>query len=148
MTPWVRLLAGWLGDLAAGAELEVRDPDGTVAFLAPLARHYRLEDAALVWVRPVVGGYAVEAGEPGAPAYAFHLDQARARALHVEGLEVAGEELVAPQPSGQVARLRAAGPATRSELERWDVFVYTVLSAEAEADLARLWGDSWWGEWA
>ncbi len=148
MTPWERLLADWLGDLDIGAELEVRDPDRAVAFLAPLARHYRLENPALVWVRPVVGGYEVEGAEPGLPGYAFHLDQARPRALHAERLEVAGEELVAPQPSGQVARIRAAGPATRAELERWDVFVYTVLSAEAEADLGQLWGDSWWGEWA
>lgn len=146
--PWEQLLATWLGDLAGGAELEVRDGDGAVAFLAPLARHYRLEEPDLVWVRPVVGGYAPERSEPGVATYAFHLDRARARALSVSQLEIQGLELVAPQPSGQVARLRPAGPSTRPELERWDSFVYTVLSADDEAALDRVWGDGWWGEWA
>ena len=147
---WEERLARWLGggqDLLTGAELEVAQPDGAVAFLAPLARHWRVEGDTL-WVRPVVGGYEPAGEEPGLPPYAFSLNPARARALSLEGVRVEGDELVLPQPSGQVARIRAAGPDSLAELERWDTFVYTVLSAEEEAELDRVWGDSWWGQWA
>lgn len=141
-----RLLVGAQG-LSAGAELEVAEPDGAVAFLAPLARHYRVEGDTL-WVRPVVGGYEPAEDEAGLPPYAFSLNQARARALWLGALRAVGDALVLPQPSGQVARIRQAGRATLAELERWDTFVYTVLSAEEEAELDRVWGDSWWGRWA
>ncbi len=147
---WEERLARWLGggqDLLAGAELEVAEPDGTVVFLAPLARHHRLEGDTL-WLRPVVGGYEPSGDEPGLPPYAFSLNQARARALSTAGLRSEGEELVLPQPSGQVARIRQARPTILAELERWDTFFYTVLSATEEAELDRLWGDSWWGQWA
>ncbi|MDQ3573602.1 MAG: hypothetical protein M3404_01570 [Actinomycetota bacterium] len=147
---WEERLARWLGggqDLLAGAELEVAEPDGTVVFLAPLARHYRLEGDTL-WVRPVVGGYEPSGDEPGLPPYAFSLNQARARALSMAGLRAEGDYLVLPQPSGQVARIRQARPTILAELERWDTFFYTVLSATEEAELDRLWGDSWWGQWA
>ncbi len=146
---WEERLARWLSggqDLQGGAELEVAEPDGAVAFLAPLARHYRLEGDTL-WVRPVVGGYQPSGDEPGLPPYAFSLNQARARALSLAGLRVEGDELVLPQPSGQVAHIRQAGPATLAELQRWDTFFYTVLSATEEAELDRVWGDSWWGQW-
>lgn len=151
MTEWEKRLAAWLGDLDVGAELEVRDPDGSVAFLAPLARHYRLDedDDTVLWLRPVVGGYAPERGEPGRPPYAFHLNEARARAVSIADLRLLeGLELVAPQASGQVAHIRPAGASTREELDRWDLFVLNVLSAEEEAALDRVWGDSWWGDWA
>jgi hypothetical protein len=49
------LTGGHLG-LDAGAELEVRDPAGQVVFLAPLARHHRVDETGTLWVRPVVGG--------------------------------------------------------------------------------------------
>ena len=147
---WEELLVRWLGgdpDLQAGAELEVAEADGTVVFLAPLARHHRLEGDTL-WLRPVVGGYEPSGDEPGLPPYAFSLNQARARALSLAELSSEGEELVLPQPGGQVARIRQAGRPTLAELERWDTFFYTVLSASEEAELDRVWGDSWWGQWA
>ena len=150
MRPWEERLARWArgGEgLQAGAELEVLDADGAVALVAPLARHYRIEGDTL-WVRPVVGGYQMPGGEPGLPPYAFSLNQARARALSLAGVRVEAEEVVLPQPSGQVARIRRAGPAAQAELERWDTFVYTMLSADEEAELDRVWGDSWWGRWA
>lgn len=147
---WEERLARWLGggqNLQAGAELEVAEPDGNLVFLAPLARHHRLEGDTL-WVRPVVGGYEPSGDEPGLPPYAFSLNQARARALSMAALRAEGNHLVLPQPSGQVARIRQASRATLAELERWDTFFYTVLSATEEAELDRLWGDSWWGQWA
>jgi len=145
---WEQRLAGWLGALDAGAELEVRDPDATVAFLAPLARHYRLEaDEALLWVRPIVGGYVPDAG-PGSPPYAFHLDQARARALPTHDVRLEEDELVFVTADGQIAHIRPAGPETRPELEHWDDFVYLVLSAAEEAALDEVWGDSYYGDWA
>ena len=140
-----QMLAGD-GDLGGGAEIEVRDPDGSLALLAPLARHHRVEDD-VVWIRPVVGGY-VPTGEPGLPPYAFHLNEARPRALSVDGLVDVGEELVFRTAGGQLVHIRPAGPETGAELERWDSFVLLALSAEDEAALDRLWGDSWWGEWA
>lgn len=146
---WVARLAELLagdGDLGGGAEIEVRDPDGSLALLAPLARHHRVEDD-IVWIRPVVGGYAPTA-EPGLPPYAFHLNEARPRALAVDALVEAGEELLFRTAGGQLVRIRPAGPETLAELERWDSFVLVALSAEEEAALDRLWGDSWFGDWA
>jgi len=95
----------------------------------------------------VVGGYTPTA-EPGLAPYAFHLDEARPRALAVDALVEAGEELVFLTAGGQRGRIRPAGPETLDELERWDSFVLGVLSAEEEAALDRLWGDSWFGDWA
>ena len=146
MTEWEARLARWLAggeELESGAELEVRDPDGTVAFLAPLARHYRIADGVL-WMRPVVGGY--EPTEGGLP-YAFSLNQARARALPLDDVRLEGGEIVMATRADQVARIRPAGPGTLAELERWDTFVLTVLDAEAEAALDEVAGDSWWGRW-
>jgi hypothetical protein len=139
-----QLLAGD-GQLHGGAEIEARDPDGSVALLAPLARHYRVDDDVL-WIRPIVGGYA-PAGAPGLPPYAFHLNEARPRALAVEALVESGEELVFRTAGGQLVRIRPAGPQTSAELERWDTFCAVVLSAEDELALDRVWGDSWVGEW-
>lgn len=147
-TGWEQRLAEWLADLEVGAELEVSDPDGTVVFLAPLARHYRLEsEESVLWVRPVVGGY-VPTGEPGLPPYAFHLNEARARAISIEQLSFDGEVLELRTAAGQLARIRPAGPETRPELERWDSFYYLVLSAEEEQALDAVWGDSYYGDWA
>ena len=147
MTEWEAQLARWLAggdELESGAELEVRDLDGALAFLAPLARHYRVADGTL-WVRPVVGGYVPEEG--GLP-YAFSLNAARARALPLDDVRLEGGEIVLPTRADQVARIRPAGPETLPELERWDTFVLTVLDAEEEAALDRVEGDSWWGRWA
>lgn len=144
---WERRLAGWLAELECGAEIEVRDPDGSIALLVPLARHFRHDvDDQLLWLRPVVGGYAPTG--PGMPPYAFHLDQARARAVSTRHARVEGDELVFVTDGDQLVHIRPAGPHTRPELERWDDFVYLVLSAEEEAALDEVWGDSYYGEWA
>jgi hypothetical protein len=144
---WEQCLARWLGELEVGAELEVRDPDGTVVFLAPLARHYRVDpDDGVLWVRPIVGGYAPTGA--GMPPYAFHLNEARARALATRDVAIAGDELVLVNDGGQIAHIRRAGPQTRPELDRWDDFVYLVLSATEEAALDEVWGDSYYGDWA
>ena len=151
MTPaWEARLAELLGggdDLESGAELEVHDLEGNVVFLAPLARHYRIEDDAL-WIRPVVGGYEPERAV-GAPVYAFSLNEARARGLSpLENMAVVGEELVVLTGAGQEAHIRQAGPTTMPELERWDAFFYNVLSAQEQLELDEVVGDSYWGEWA
>lgn len=144
---WERLLASWLADLDVGAELEVRDPDGALALLAPLARHYRLEpEEGLLWIRPVVGGY--EPRGPGMPRYAFHLNEARARAISTHAARTDGDEIVLETAGGQIAHIRPAGPQTRPELEHWDTFCYVVLTAEEEAALDAVWGDSYYGDWA
>jgi hypothetical protein len=149
-TPWEQRLAELLAggeDLRSGAELEVRDPGGEVVFLAPLARHYRLDDGA-VWIRPVVGGYVPER-VVGAPVYAFSLNEARVRALSpVEAMTMVGEELVMLTGTGQEAHIRPAGLATSVELERWDSFFYNVLSAREQEELDQVVGDSYWGDWA
>ena len=134
-------------DLEWGAELEVRDPSGEMVLLAPLARHYRV-DEDVVWIRPVVGGYQPER-VVGAPAYAFSLNEARARALApLEEIVVVGDELVVVTGTGQEAHIRQAGPTTMPELERWDAFFYNVLSAQEQLELDEVVGDSYWGEWA
>ena len=143
------LVTGGSRGLEGGAELEVRDHAGTVVFLAPLARHYRLEeDLDVVWVRPIVGGYLPDQSERGVPGYAFSLNEARARALATAEVHVEADGVVFVLPSEQVARIRPAGPETRPELERWDSFVYGWLSADEEGELERVWGDSWQGRWA
>ena len=147
MTEWEQQLAGWLAggeELESGAELEVRELDGSLAFLAPLARHYRIAEGVL-WVRPVVGGYAPAEG--GIP-YLFSLNEARARALPLDDVRLEGEEIVLATGADQVARIRPAGPETLPELERWDTFVLTVLDAGEEAALDQVEGDSWSGRWA
>lgn len=147
---WEQRLAELLAggeDLEAGAELEVRDPGGAVVFLAPLARHFRIEDEVL-WVRPVVGGYEPER-VVGNPTYAFSLNQARARGLSpLRGMTMVGEELVILTGAGQEAHIRPASPGTMAELERWDSFFYNVLSAQEQELLDQVVGDSYWGEWA
>jgi len=51
-------------------------------------------------------------------------------------------------PSTCIARIRPAGPETLPELQRWDSFYLLVLTAQEEADLDALWGDSYLGDWA
>ena len=141
------LLAGAGRELEGGAELEVSDRGGEVVFLAPLARHYRVDETGTLWVRPVVGGYGPEPGH-GMPPYAFSLEAARRRALEPLRIRREGPELVLELYSGQSARIRPAGPETLPELQRWDSFYLLVLTAREEADLDALWGDSYMGEWA
>ncbi len=140
------LLAGAGRDLEGGAELEVSDSKGEVVFLAPLARHWRIDEDGTLWVRPVVGGYRPEPGQ-GLPSYAFSLDAARRRGLDPVSIRLEGSELVLELYSGEVARIRPAGPKTLPQLQRWDTFYLMVLTAQEEADLDALWGDSYLGDW-
>jgi hypothetical protein len=140
------LLAGAGKDLEGGAELEVCDPDGAVVFVAPLARHCRIDDEGVLWLRPVVGGYRPPAGE-GMPPYAFSLNAARPRGLLPTDVRREGENLVLQLSSGQQARIRPAGGEALAELQRWDTFYYLELTAQEEAALDALWGDSYVGRW-
>jgi hypothetical protein len=150
---WEQLLATWLGggvDLELGAELEVTNrADGSLAFKAPLARHYRIDEGVL-WIRPIVGGYPIgpEIHDRGDPDYAFSLDACRVRALTLSDVEVLDGEIVIQHSEYQLARIREAGSETMPELERWDTFFFTVLDAQEEAALDEVWGDSWHGKWA
>jgi hypothetical protein len=101
-----------------------------------------------VWIRPVVGGYEPDHSEPGLPPYAFSLEVARPRSLAFTGVAGDAAELVFDLVNAQRARIRPAGPATFPELERWDTFYYTVLTAQEEAELDLVAGDSYWGPWA
>jgi hypothetical protein len=141
------LLTGAGAELEGGAELEVSNPSGEVVFLAPLARHCRVDENGTLWLRPVVGGYRPEPGQ-GMPPYAFSLNAARPRGLDPVSIRQEGLELVLELDSGEVARIRPAGPDTFPELQRWDSFYLLVLTAQEEADLDALWGDSYLGDWA
>lgn len=145
-TPWTgacdrrlaRLLAGGEAGLYAGAELEVCHPDGSRAFRAALARHHRVDPPDLVWVRPVVGGYQPDAAEPGEPGYAFELDVARRRGLHVTAAWDHGDELGMDLATGQTAVIRPAAADTLAELRRWDTWYYTSLDAATQRELDAL----------
>lgn len=141
------LLAGAGAGLDGGAELEVSDGSGEIVFLAPLARHWRVDENGTLWVRTVVGGYRPEPGQ-GMPPYAFSLNAARPRGLDKVSVRREGLELVLELDSGEVARIRPAGPETLPELQRWDTFYLLVLTAQEEAELDALWGDSYLGDWA
>ena len=140
------LLAGAGRDLEGGAELEVSHPGGQVVFRAALARHWRLDDEGILWLRPVVGGYRPVPGE-GAPPYAFSLNAARPRGLLPTDVCREREDLVFELNSGQRARIRPASGENLAELQRWDTFYYLTLTAEEEAALDALWGDSYLGRW-
>ncbi|GJF30276.1 hypothetical protein KNE206_29760 [Kitasatospora sp. NE20-6] len=150
------LLAGGhtgTGDpLDAGAQIVVTDPDGTEAFRAALARHWREDedDANLLWIRPVVGGGLSPEPEFG---YVFNLSLARRRALHwhTAGVDDRGGVVLRLAASeggeGQRARIEPAGGAELEELARWDTFV-DMLSPEEEQALEELAEDSWGGRFA
>jgi hypothetical protein len=124
----------------------VSDPGGEVVFLAPLARHYRIDDEGILWLRPVVGGYR-PVPENGMPSYAFSLAASRLRGLLPSEVRQEGEDLVLELNTGQRARIRPARAEVLAELQRWDSFYYVVLTAEEEADLDALWADSYIGCW-
>jgi len=138
------LLSGGDASLDAGAELDVRHPDGTVAFLAPLARHHRVDaDAsarglACIWIRPVVGGHAPDPRHPGDPAYRFDLGEARRRNLTFTGVRRDGDSLTFDLDSGQTARIRPARPDLLGELQRWDTWYYLHLTPAEQAELDAL----------
>lgn len=140
------LLAGAGHDLEGGAELEVSDPGGEVVFLAPLARHCRLDEEGILWLRPVVGGYR-PVPKNGMPSYAFSLAAARRRGLLPSQVRREREDLVLELNTGQRARIRPARAGVLAELQRWDIFYYLVLTAQEEADLDALWADSYIGPW-
>lgn len=132
-----RLLGGG-PELEGGAELEVRDPDGRQAFLAPLARHHRMDETGTLWVRPVVGGHVPNPDRPGTLPYTFDPNTARRRGLDVRAAQRHGDELVLELRTGQQARIRPARPALLAELSRWDTWVYTALTPQQEAELEAL----------
>lgn len=132
------LLAGGEAGLEGGAELEVRHPDGEVAFRAPLARHHRVEGACVVWVRPIDDGYVPDRSEPGQPPYAFDLDLVRRRALEFTAVRIDGGAIRFELMTGQHAVVRPARPDTLAELQRWDSYYYTVLDAETQRELDAL----------
>ncbi|MFC6600482.1 hypothetical protein [Kitasatospora paranensis] len=150
------LLAGThttTGDpLDAGAQIVVTNPDGTEAFRAALARHWREDedDANLLWIRPVVGGGPSPDHEFG---YVFNLSLARRRALHwhTAGVDGRGRIVLRLAASGggegQTARIEPASGAELEELERWDTFV-DLLSPKEEQALEELAEDSWSGRFA
>lgn len=128
-----------------GAELVVEDPDGTVAFRAPLARMWRHEpDTKSIWIRPIIGGHQ---DYPGAP-WRFSISNCRRRGLKYLAAAIHGDRVVLDLWNGQRARVQPVNEDLRGQLERWDTFVLTQMSAEAEAALEALAEDSWYGEWS
>jgi hypothetical protein len=130
------LISGASAGLESGAELEVFDESGQSVFLAPLARHVRLDEEGIIWIRPIIGGYPPEA--QGEPAYAFDLNVARRRALDTIEIRVEGSELVFDLRSKEQARVRSASPRTTPDLERWNDFYYGVLEPQHQAELDAL----------
>jgi hypothetical protein len=132
-------------ELDAGAQLIVTEPDGTEAFRAPLARHHMPDpdDPYLLWIRPVLGG--TPSPEPGG-GYVFNLSLSRRRGLAYTSARIdENGDLVLVLRSGQGATIQPAAGRELEELQRWDDFTLNVLTAEEEADLDRLDGDSWYG---
>jgi hypothetical protein len=142
------LLSGGDAGLDGGAELKVRHADGTVAFLAPLARHHRVDPDAsddrrtCIWIRPILGGYSPDPRRPGDPAYAFDLAQARRRNLTFTHAHRDGDRLVFELENGQRADVRPARSELLAELRRWDKWYYLHLTATQQAELDALELDS------
>ena len=109
--------------LDGGAELEVTNPDGSVAYRSALARHCRTF-GDWVAIRPVPEG--------------------RAKALTGE-VASDGDELVFFVRSGQVARVRPIGDELRPALEAWDTFFLLELGADDQAVLEAF-ADAGWDQ--
>ena len=141
---WRAVLAGLV---TAGAELTVTDPDGTLAYLAPLARHHRVDDdEPVVWIRPLTDPAAPDV--KGGP-WRFGLNACRRRALPTERVVAVGDSrVVLDLPTGQTAEIHPIGEDLQAQLDRWDDFVLTVLPADVELALEDLTDDSWHGPWA
>jgi len=134
------LVSGGPAGLEGGAELEVFDEAGQSVLLAPLARHARLDEDRIIWVRPIVSGFSPQVqGEPG---YVFDLHEARRRALDALAIRTDGSELVLELRSKERARVRAATGRTKSDLDLWDRFYYSVLDAHDQIELDALEADS------
>ena len=132
--------------VAAGAELAVTDPDGTLAYRAPLARHHRVDDDhPMVWIRPLP-----EPAPPrvtGGPSQ-FGLNACRRRSLPTQRVTVAGGGVTFGIPTGQTAQILPIADDLRPQLDQWDDFVMTVLPGDIEVALEDLTDDSWHGLWA
>ena len=144
---FARLLAGGDAGLDGGAEFVVRNPDGTEAFLAPLARHWRVDAGSTpvrtcLWIRPVVGGYTPDPRRPGDPPYAFDLSEARRRNLTFTACRRDGDTLAFDLEVGQRAWVRPIRGGLLAELQRWDSWYYLHLTAEQQARLDALDADS------
>ena len=132
--------------VAGGAELAVTDPDGTLAYRAPLARHHRLEeDHLVVWIRPLPE--PAPSDVPGGPP-TFGLNACRRRSLTTDRVTTAGDVVTFGLPTGQTAQIHPVGADLRPRLDRWDDFVLTVLPGDIELALEDLTDDSWHGPWA
>lgn len=149
-TPTARPGGAWRAVLAqivtAGAELAVTDPDGTLAYRAPLARHHRIDDDhPILWVRPLPeGAPPVVQGGP----WRFGLNACRRRSLAADQVTVGAAWVTFSLPTGQTAEIRPIGGDLQPGLDRWDDFVSTVLPADIELALEDLTDDSWHGPWA
>ncbi len=132
--------------ITAGAELAVTDPDGTLAYRAPLARHHRVDDDdPVVWIRPLP-----EPAPPSVPGGAsqFGLNACRRRSLPTDRVTVAAGGVTFGLPTGQTAEILPITDDLRPQLDRWDDFVVTVLPGDIEVALEDLTDDSWHGPWA
>lgn len=140
---WMAVLARLI---TAGAELAVTDPDGTLAYRAPLARHHRVDDDhPVLWIRPLP-----EPAPPrvtGGPSQ-FGLNTCRRRSLPTDQVTVGADRVTFGLPTGQTAQILPIGDDLRPQLDRWDDFVLTVLPGDIELALEDLTDDSWHGPWA
>lgn len=141
------LLSGAGRGLEGGAELAIYAPDGSLTEVVALARHYRLEpprpDApAILWIRPIVGGARQDSGQP-----VFSIEACRRRGIAYQQATRRGEQLELRLGSGQLLRIGPALPPRLEQLQLWDAFFYTRLSAEEETQLEELVEDSWYGRY-
>ena len=142
MPAWSRLLDGLLqgdAELDDGAQLVVSDESGSEIFVAPLARHWRLDDddPQCLWVRPI--HQALPDPTAGTPQGAqFELAACRRRALQFSSVRVDGARLVFELWNGDVARIAPMDGRARRVLAEWDAFVLTQLPAAVEAELDAL----------
>lgn len=115
-----------------GAQLVVSDGSGAAVFIAPLARHWRLddEDQQCLWIRPVPTDLH------------FDLGACRRRALQFSSVATDGDELVFELWNGDLARVQRAQEPQRRLLGEWDAFVLTRLPVSVEAALDVLEEDS------
>lgn len=140
---WRAVLAGLV---TAGAELAVTDPDGTLAYRAPLARHHRIdEDHPIVWIRPLPDP-APPSLTGGAPT--FGLNACRRRSLGTDRVTAGADRVTFSLPTGQTAQIHPISGDLQPHLDRWDDFVLTVLPGDIELTLEDLADDSWHGPWA
>jgi hypothetical protein len=123
-------------ELDAGAQLVVTDPDGSEAFRAALARHYRIDpdDRQLIWVRPVVAGFPMDSGPR-----AFNLSIARRRGLRYTDAQLEKNgDVVLHLANDQTGCIQAAAGQELADLQDWDTFYLWVLTDDERAQLDQL----------